>query len=346
MAQLLQKVALISLATLLAACSTDNNDKRQLNGDDSYLKAPPPQELKAPAGMIIPVQFADYNIPLLTTKGSVGKELDIRPPTLALALITGSRVQVMDANKVGLLVDSNAKNQNLWSQVLKVIQDNGYSVTSSQETSLTTDWISWPRKDEDTPYQGRYSIELQPQGYQSTLSVTTTELRHNGEVVTDAKQLNRYTVMMLNRLSYSIGQLQNSKTDTRSVEVDKVSSFTVQNATDETGLAMMVVRTPYTGVWNSLPAALTSIGMESGSRNRSQGTVVVKYKVLSESKLEALGVIDPKLKNGEYTLQVGDLNNRTSLQFRDSKGQPIDETTNNALVPLMEAALNQTSAIK
>lgn len=346
MAQLLQKVVLISLAALLAACSTDNNDKRQINGDDNYLKAPPLQELKAPAGMIVPVQFADYNIPALSTKGPVGKELDIRPPSLPLALIAGSRVQTMAANKVGLLVDNRAKNQNLWPQLLKVMQDKGYSVADSQDASLTTDWISWPRKDEDKPYEARYNVELQPQGYQSVLSVTTAELRHNGEVVTDSKEINRYTVVMLNRLSYAIDQLQKGKLDDSGInKVSKVSSFIVQNATDETGLAMMIVRTPYASVWDSLPAALTHIGMESGSRNRSQGTVDIKYKVLSDSKLEALGLTDPKLKNGAYSLQVGDLNNRTSLQFRDSKGQPIDETTNNALVPLMTAALNQTSAM-
>lgn len=60
-----------------------------VSGDESYLDATPLAELHAPAGMILPIQNGDYNIPVTNGSGTVGKALDIRPPAQPLALVSG-----------------------------------------------------------------------------------------------------------------------------------------------------------------------------------------------------------------------------------------------------------------
>ena len=65
----LAKVASVSLVMLLAACSSDSRYKRQVSGDESYLDATPLAELHAPAGMILPIQNGDYNIPVTNGSG-------------------------------------------------------------------------------------------------------------------------------------------------------------------------------------------------------------------------------------------------------------------------------------
>ncbi|PLN16176.1 outer membrane protein assembly factor BamC, partial [Klebsiella pneumoniae] len=85
----LAKVAGVSLVLLLAACSSDSRYKRQVSGDEAYLQASPLSELHAPAGMILPIQVGDYNIPVANSTGAVGKALDIRPPAQPLALVSG-----------------------------------------------------------------------------------------------------------------------------------------------------------------------------------------------------------------------------------------------------------------
>ena len=80
----LAKVAGVSLVLLLAACSSDSRYKRQVSGDEAYLQASPLSELHAPAGMILPIQVGDYNIPVANSTGAVGKALDIRPPAQPL----------------------------------------------------------------------------------------------------------------------------------------------------------------------------------------------------------------------------------------------------------------------
>ena len=89
----LAKVAGVSLVLLLAACSSDSRYKRQVSGDEAYLQATPLSELHAPAGMILPIQVGDYNIPVATSTGNTGKALDIRPPAQPLALVSGARTQ-------------------------------------------------------------------------------------------------------------------------------------------------------------------------------------------------------------------------------------------------------------
>ncbi|MDN6020407.1 MAG: outer membrane protein assembly factor BamC, partial [Enterobacterales bacterium] len=52
----------------------------------------------------------------------------------------------------------------------------------------------------------------------------------------------------------------------------------------------------------------------------------------------------PELKEGDYKIQVGDLDNRTSLQFLDSKGAPLSQSQNDALVSVFQAAFAKVKA--
>lgn len=70
----------VMLIVLLAACTSDQRYKLQVNVNEEYLKAPSLHALSSPAGMILPLQNGDYEIPTVTRNGAVGKGLDIRPP--------------------------------------------------------------------------------------------------------------------------------------------------------------------------------------------------------------------------------------------------------------------------
>ncbi|WP_163276979.1 outer membrane protein assembly factor BamC, partial [Klebsiella aerogenes] len=61
----------------------------------------------------------------------------------------------------------------------------------------------------------------------------------------------------------------------------RFGALDVQSGADDTGLPMLVVRGPYTVVWDRLPPALEKLGMKVGDRSRPQGTVAVTYKSLS-----------------------------------------------------------------
>lgn len=333
------KVVGLSLVMLLAACSGDQSYKRQVSGDESYLKAPQPRTLVAPAGMILPVQNGDYDIPTAASTGEVGKALDIRPPLQPLALLNGSRTQI-SGDTATLLLENSAQTSQLWPQVVQVIQDKGYVIASRQDAAqtLTTDWIFWPRPDETVPYRARYQVSVKPQGYQVAVVVKLLGLELQNTPVSEALQVQRYTSLMVNTLGEALEKQANAREN--ALANRSVGTLDVLSGADDTGLPLLVVRGPYTVVWDRLPKALENIGMKVNDRSRPQGSVAVTYKAPGSGTWERLGARDPELPNGDYKLQVGDLGNRSTLQFIDSKGHTLSQSKNDALVAVFQAAFS------
>ncbi|AKJ42918.1 outer membrane protein assembly factor BamC [Pragia fontium] len=338
----LQKIVGVSLVVLLAACSNDQAYKQQVNGNEDYLKAPALKELRAPAGMILPVQNAQYAVNnRAVSTGNLGLALDIRPPSQPLALMTGSRVQ-FSGNTATLSLENSAQNQALWSKLIAALGQKNYKIADRQDANqtLTTDWINWQRGDENVAYDARYQIAVQSQGYQNQLSVKVIELKAGDKAVTDAASMQRYSISMLNSITSVLDKTQH---DLDSKKAGLASgSIVLQSAKDDTGLPVVIVRAPYTNVWDRLPAVLESMGMEITDRNKPQGLITVKFKS-SNANWAALNVPNPDLKNGEYKLQVGDLDNRSSLQFSTEKGQVLKENENNALVIILQSAFNRSA---
>lgn len=329
------KVVGLSLVMLLSACSNDQRYKREVSGDESYLQATGLSDLRAPAGMILPLQNGDYDIPTVSDKGQVGKQLDIRPPAQTLSLMNGTRTQFA-GNTGTLLLDS--RSGSLWPQVVTVVQSNNYPITDRQDANqtLTTDWVQWNRADEDKQYRGRYQLSVQQQGYQQVLNVKLLELEQEGKPVTAPIQIQRYTAQMLNDISTKLDNIETRREDAAANR--SVTQIDVQSGADDTGLPNLIVRAPFNAVWQRLPATLKRVGMEVTDNNRSQGSLNITYKAPGSSTWEQLGVKDPELTNGNYKLQVGDLDNRSSLQFLDPKGHPLTQSQNDALVAVFQAA--------
>ena len=282
----LAKVAGVSLVLLLAACSSDSRYKRQVSGDEAYLQASPLSELHAPAGMILPIQVGDYNIPVANSTGAVGKALDIRPPAQPLALVSGARTQ-FNGDTATLMVE-NGRSGSLWAQVTSILQSKNYVIAKRDDASqtLNTDWVEWNRLDEDQQYRGRYQISVKPQGYQQAVVVKLVNLEQAGKPVADPASLQRYSTAMLNVISEGLD----------------ASATSAQNAAQRSALT---------------------------------------YKPLSDSSWQELGARDPQLASGDYKLQVGDLDNRSSLQFIDPKGHTLTQSQNDALVAVFQAAFNK-----
>lgn len=80
--------------------------------------------------------------------------------------------------------------------------------------------------------------------------------------------------------------------------------------------------------------------MKVTDSTRSQGNMAVTYKPLSDSDWQELArAIQPA--SGDYKLQVGDLDNRSSLQFIDPKGHTLTQSQNDALVAVFRAAFSK-----
>ncbi|MPQ55050.1 outer membrane protein assembly factor BamC, partial [Citrobacter telavivensis] len=91
----------------------------------------PLSELHAPAGMILPIQVGDYNIPVANSTGAVGKALDIRPPAQPLALVSGARTQ-FNGDTATLMVE-NGRSGSLWAQVTSILQSKNYVIAKRDD---------------------------------------------------------------------------------------------------------------------------------------------------------------------------------------------------------------------
>ncbi|WP_261640000.1 outer membrane protein assembly factor BamC [Erwinia mallotivora] len=333
------KVVGLSIVMMLAACSSDQRYKRQVSGDESYLQAADVSELQAPAGVVLPLQNGDFDIPSASANGAIGKQLDIRPPAQPLALMNGTRTQF--AGNSGVLLLDNDRSGALWPQVVDVIQARNYPVASRTDASqtLTTDWVQWNRADEDHQYRGRYQISVQQQGYQQALNVRLLELQQEGKVVNSPVQLQRYTAQMLNELSSGLDKMKTSRENAAAKR--SAAQIDVQSGADDTGLPNLIVRAPFNTVWERLPNALERVGMKVKDKNRSQGSLSVTYKAPDSETWDQLGAKDPQLTEGDYKIQVGDLDNRSSLQFLDPKGHTLTQSQNDALVAVFQAAFSK-----
>ncbi|OZI15409.1 outer membrane protein assembly factor BamC [Sodalis-like symbiont of Philaenus spumarius] len=337
------KVVSVSLIMLLAACISDQRYKRQVNGNEEYLKAPPLRALSSPAGMILPLQNGNYEIPAVPHNGAVGKGLDIRPPAQPLALLNGSRSQY-SGNSAVIQLENSAQGCDLWSQVAAVVRSKGYPIASRQDAlqSLNTDWIAWIRADEDEQYSGRYQISLATQGYHTSLQVTSLGLQQQGKPVTNPDLVQRYTVEMLNNVARGLQQLNDDRANC--IAQDETADLSVQSGADESGLPLLVVRSSYNTVWTHLPSVLSRIGMKVKDSSRQLGTVSVTYDVPGSGTWDDFSTKDPDLRNGDYNLQVGDLGNRSTLQFTDPKGHPLLQSQNDALVAVFQAAFSRSTS--
>lgn len=137
------KLAGLSLAIFLVACTSNQCYKRQVSGDESYLNTPPLKNLTIPQGISLPLQNGEYDIPPANQNGSVGKALDIRPPIQALSLLSDTHTEnSLTASR--LFLTNTAENSALWSQINAILQQKMIKVRQKNgpDHSLITDWIT------------------------------------------------------------------------------------------------------------------------------------------------------------------------------------------------------------
>lgn len=332
-------VAIIAVGLVLTACSSDSSYKRQAEGNEKYLQATPEKALQVPAGLSLPVHNPEYRIPASDVTGATGKQLDIRPPAQPLALVDGSRT-IFTGNSASLLLDQNT-NTVPWSQISGLVKSLQYPIKQQDDgrETLSTGWIQWERKDENQPYRARYQVSLKSQNHQQILQVNVIALQQGEQKINDPIALQRYSTTMLNNLAFALDKQQTQLNQEK--EQQQIGYIYVQSGADEVGLPVLIVRAPFNDVWKRLTDVLAKVGMQVKDASRPQGSMTVNYKPLSGSEWQALGARDPDLPSGSYKLQVGDLDNRSSLQFINPKGHALTQQQNDALVAVFQAALSK-----
>ncbi|MFP3013963.1 MAG: outer membrane protein assembly factor BamC [Arsenophonus sp. NC-QC1-MAG3] len=336
------KLAVLSFSVLLVTCTSNQRYKRQVNSDELYLNIPPLKNLTIPKGISLPLQNDEYHIPSVNKNGAVGKALDIRPPIQILSLLSDTNTEnSLTASR--LFLSNTAENSALWPKINAIFQQKMIKIRQKNDLdqSLITDWITWPRGDEDIPIQTRQKTQLDQKNNKIIITITNEGIRQGEENIIDPVEIQRYNVLMLNELIVSINKLRNTRTS--SGVKGNYAIIDVQTNNDNSGLPQIIVRAPYDIVWNKLPSILESIGMQVSDRNHFTGSINITYNGMNDSDFQTIGVNNSTIEKGSYKLQVGDINNHTSLQFMTEKGATLTQKQNDEMVTILKVILSKVN---
>ncbi|WP_299021776.1 outer membrane protein assembly factor BamC [uncultured Photobacterium sp.] len=332
-------VTAVMVATL-AGCSGGAERRRQANQDFNYLETKPLGSWNLPSGAQAS-QVNDYVIPAENFPGELGADVDIRPPQQVLALIPGART-VKDADGVTLLLVKPDELTKVWQLTQRLISEKNIQLRSQSADVMETDWVNWSNEDEESEIGSRYRIEKTSAPNRYSYRISLIDWREGGEnKPVSAINKERYSILMTNLVTSRYDQQVRDQAKLRAQEL--VKQIPISMGQDRSGLPVIIARAPYNVFWERLPDVLSQLGFTVEGRNRSQGTVEVKFRSPDDEFWTELGTKPIQLDSRTYNLQLGDLGNRTSVNVTDTDGKPVTEDALKSLAPVFAAAIERAN---
>ncbi|MDF7667613.1 outer membrane protein assembly factor BamC [Orbaceae bacterium ESL0727] len=197
-----KKACILTAVTsmLIVGCSNDQNYKREVDGNDDYLKAPALKPLTVPTGMTVPTQSSDYYVYTTSTNGELGKKVDIRPPLLPIPTIADAYATY---DKGVVTLDAPA-NSGVWNSIPTTLKNNNIAIAGSDNNNIQTANTLFFRNDESLSVDVAYLIQRYITNSREYVTVRLTGLKRMGQDVTDSADIQRYTVSLFNKLMEAI----------------------------------------------------------------------------------------------------------------------------------------------
>ncbi|MCL4115811.1 UNVERIFIED_CONTAM: hypothetical protein GTU68_042710 [Idotea baltica] len=329
------------MIAVLSACSNSPTERRQAKQDFKYLETEPLVEWKQPVEAK-PEFYPQYDIPKGEYVGGIGKDVDIRPPQQVLELIPGARVEENNGEVTVWLIKEEDVDR-LWQTVLSVIEKREIGLRTQTDSELETDWIKWNSEDEDHEFGSRYKINKFNKNNRSGFQISLIDWQVDGTQteVTEANKA-RYNILMTNLVTSAYDAQLREEARIRAEEL--VKRIPISMGQDRSGLPIIIARAPYDIFWERLGELLPMMGLEIEDRNRSQGTIKVKYKEPDDEYWEEIGTKPLAFEGSTYNLLLGDLGNRTSINVTDAAGKPVNEATLDSVVPVLAAMVEKSNS--
>ena len=304
-----------AMVALLSACSASNESKQQAG--DNYQKSNPELPFFAPlasGGVNLPTQSAEYQLPQV--KIAKTENVDIRPPSIPLAIINGSITQ-FDGERALIVYESNKKQVYNLKQIERLLKEQEISY-HLEGKKLVTDWTETGRVDDLKNTQIRYQIEEVNARQANALTVSVLQMKRDDTVFTpNLADKQRYAS---DRLNQFVGEL-NSTYQKQQQELRRVQSSPIQSAiaTDSNGRTALVLNAPFEKAWHRLASALPTLGFEITEEQGARGIRELAYKPLSQEEWLRIGTQLPELEKGDYQMQLAAAGRQSAVVISDEK---------------------------
>lgn len=325
------------MVAMLAACSGADS-RRQASSDFKYLETAPLTEWKN-----LPDQQPEfsgaYRIPADNFQGPIGRDIDIRPPQQILELIPGARYE-RNAEGVTVWMPREEQAVRLWQTIDDMVAQSQIPVRTSSPEGIETDWLRWAIDEDEEVIESRYVVKPVQERGRSGFHINMVEWKRNGssDNLTRASR-DRYNAQMTNMITARYDADLREEARLRALEL--VKNIPISLGKDRAGSPVIIARAPYEVFWERFPNMLSELGFTVEDRNRSQGTLSVNFKSPDDEFWEEIGVLPLQLSQKNYSILLGDLGNRTSINVTDSTGKPVEEEVLAGLAPAFTAAVER-----
>ncbi len=319
-------VSFISIG-LLAACSASPEQLQSAN--DSYQKSDASLPTFAPlSGGGVNLPQADDTYALPAVRIAKGAQVDIRPPTIPLAIINHSFTRFDGERAIIVYPEQQASIYNL-QQIRRLLKEEGIGVEINGAT-LISDWAPLDRLDESENTQIRYQVEhIHAQG-SSALAVSVSQMRRDGILFTPTlAEKQRYASTRLNRFVSSLTGAYNQQI--QALENQNTGPISSALGRDMNGRAALVLNASFNRAWEKLGTVLPKVGFNIEEETVGRGQRELKYSELDKGEWSAFGINRPQLDNGTYYMQLSTLGSQSSIVITDEDGKTLPNEEINAI---------------
>lgn len=194
-----KRIAILSAfaSIFLVGCSSDQNYKREVDGNEDYLNSPALKSLVIPEGVSVPIEAGDYYVDKNNIEGIVGKQLDIRPPTLPIPTISEAFV----IYNHGMVTFNAPVSYGVWNNIPSSLNKQNILLSSSDSKTIKTDNAVIIRQDEQQPVRASFVINRQIIGETETITIVLNSLTRGGEdLMSQPIEVQRYVVGLFNQI--------------------------------------------------------------------------------------------------------------------------------------------------
>lgn len=348
---------------MLAGCGS-MAERKQANRDFDYrdvkLSSAP---FKVPQNLAAPAFSSDFVIPPLkadAATGSVGPNVDVRPPAQLLNIVPGSRAEA-GKQDVTMWYTARAVDQKIeseiWSMLFNFLASRGVAVANLdlQNRVLETDWFTsnslmkqWdPKADEEYKLRQRYRFAIVNDASRHRAGLNIQLIAHEAYVdgdrdtapLTDLER-RRYCVRALNQVSLYIDQ----RLKARQQQV-KQSGLGLRLGFDDNGQPAWIAQANFDTTWQRVLQMLPKLRFSVEKRQHALGLIEVKYDDPSASYWQEQGLTPFQLDSGTYRVQLGEMaDNKTSITLLDEDKKLVNSSVISQIYVTLSQALGSQAA--
>ncbi|WP_286235522.1 outer membrane protein assembly factor BamC [Thalassotalea sediminis] len=349
------------IAVAVAGCS--NVSKKQASGDFDYAERKEAKPLNIPNGLSAPNKKQDFAITNdINHRGSVGKDVDVRAPSLVLPIASSSRVE-STSQSAKIWFDQVLEDTDLYTFIYQALEAQladdgvGLDVIDEEKLIFESQWYNYEKEsgiwlfeevELTESYRFRYQFETKPHGRSVAISVELVDYMrtdHSGSTKKMALiDQERAEMAMLNEIVAQVDfQYRKQQQENRLMRANqKLVSIGEDNQSQPAYIVEMMLES----LWSNMPIFFEDHGFTVADLNESKKVYYadfVKPDIGLWDKLWGDDIPVIELENQQYQFILAPMNddeNKTTVTILDAQGNPLDKATLERIFPVMEVALS------